>query len=88
VNYVLKEAQRRSFHEVPETCPDIDRGLSNLDKIIKEKTSDFREALNNALELAIGYEDQIDILTTEKEELENEILNLKEQLVELQKETT
>lgn len=72
------DAKRESFHAVKETCPDIDRAIGQLETIVKEKTGDLREALNDALERALTAEEKCEELQQTIDELEEQVKELKE----------
>ena len=77
MSYLRSAAVRLSQKEVSPTCPDIDAAMAKLDEVIKDKTGELREALENWIERALEAEDKI-------VDLEKEIEGLNETIAELE----
>lgn len=80
----MKRSERESFHIVKETCPAIDKGLSELDTIIKSQTYALREALVDKIEEIFDAEDKIASLEQKLRDAEQEIADLQDQIRRLE----
>lgn len=76
VSSYAQKAKQISFHEVKETCPDIDHAFQKLDDTVKSKTGELREALTDAFARALEAEARVDSLEQTVDELKERIKEL------------
>ena len=98
----MRAAHRRSFQEMPETCPDLDDfiadvedyigkqvnvRLADLAQDIKSKiTMPFRDALNTAYAEVEEQESRADDLERENDNLKDDIRRLESEIEDLKRE--
>ncbi len=69
----MGDARRRAFADVKETCPGVDRALSDAADAIKELTGELRDALIQAHERIIELEGEVADLNKRLEAAECEL---------------